>query len=108
MTSVPDPAFPAFLYSKPGLRERRRPSRSVHFPQGQQSRNRESIALEENDLGDLRRGPRLDCQPYRRGLPHTTFPEAEPLPEGLPEGKLVYGTSRFGVLGGDISHVGVG
>ncbi len=35
--------------------------RSVQFPQGQQNRHRENPALEENDLGGLRRRPRLDC-----------------------------------------------
>ena len=54
---------------KPGLRERLRPSRSVHFPQGLQSRSREKAALEGKDLGGLRRRPRLDRQRARRALP---------------------------------------
>jgi len=47
---IPTPAFGSA--SRP---------RSAHFPQGQQGRNWESIALEGNDLGGLRRWPRLDC-----------------------------------------------
>jgi len=39
------------VFFKSGLRERLRPSRSVRSPQGQQSRNRETMALEGNDLG---------------------------------------------------------
>ncbi len=43
----------------PGLLECLRPSSSVHSPQGQQGWAREAIALEGNDLGGLRRRPRL-------------------------------------------------
>ena len=61
--------------------------RSVHFPQGRHFGNWEVLALEENDLDGLRGWPRLDCQGYRRGLPHTAFPATTPTPGGLPEGR---------------------
>ncbi|MCK5379174.1 MAG: hypothetical protein KAJ78_07205, partial [Acidobacteria bacterium] len=49
------------LFFNPGLRERAdaRP-RSVHLPEGPRNRNREEIAPPGNDLGGLRRQPRLD------------------------------------------------
>ncbi|MCK5379741.1 MAG: hypothetical protein KAJ78_10070, partial [Acidobacteria bacterium] len=53
----------------PGLLECLWPSSSVHFPQGQQGRNWESIALEGNDLDGLHRRPRLDCWRRGRGEP---------------------------------------
>jgi hypothetical protein len=66
------------LISSPGLRGRikvtvsattvERP-RSAHFPEGRHFRIREGIAPPRNDLGGLRRRPRLDCRRRRRGLP---------------------------------------
>ncbi len=73
--------------------------RSVHSPQGRHCRNWESIALEENDLGGLRRQPRLDCWGARRGLPHTAFPDSKPLSGGLPKGKLCTARPGLRVLG---------
>jgi len=35
--------------------------RSVHLPQGRHFRDRETLALEENDLGGLRLRPSFDC-----------------------------------------------
>ncbi len=55
--------------------------RSAHFPQGRRSRNREGIALEGNDLGGLRRWPRLVREGARRALPPLTL-SASPLNSG--------------------------
>ncbi len=69
-------------------------SRSVHFPEGLGYRNREGIAPPENDLGGLRRWPRLDYRGFRRGLPLMPFPAASPSSGGLRREKGMNGTSR--------------
>ncbi len=57
------------------------------FPEGLRYRNREGIVPPENDLGGLRRRPRLGRRRARRALPGKAFTVAAPFAEGLPGGE---------------------
>ena len=73
--------------------------RSVHFPEGLGYRNREEIAPPENDLGGLRRWPRLDCRRLSRGEPGQAFFATMPVLGGMPDEEgLTPHPRRRGVL----------
>ena len=75
------PRFTAPVSPCPAFGDAQARHRSVHFPQGQQFRNRKNLALEENDLGGLRHQPRLVREGIRRALPPLTL-SASPLNSG--------------------------